>query len=67
MKRTYVKPTTKTVRLLVQQFFAASNEKTQWVMDPDDDGNGDDIGSGTGKDPDADSRSILGRGMWDNM
>lgn len=69
MKRTYVKPTTKTVRLLVQQFFAASNEKTQWkiVGDGYDDST---ITNGDNFDPDADddspSRSI-GRGMWDNM
>lgn len=70
MKRTYVKPTTKTVRLLVQQFFAASGQKTEWKMSGDGGYDGSTtITDGDDFDPDADDNSSrsIGRGMWGNM
>ncbi|MCR5365152.1 MAG: hypothetical protein K6E67_03280 [Prevotella sp.] len=63
MKRTYIKPTTKTVRLLMQHFLAAS-PKTEWGINTDG-SSSQDIPGGDGKDPDADSR-LFGLDSWDD-
>ena len=64
MKRLYLKPETIRMKCEVESFIAAS-PKTEWEMNPDGN-NGENIGGGTGHDPDADAKSVWGMDdLWE--